>query len=255
MTSLFALRAILFAGELLAASLMILALVWVVASPRTASARHLAWAGAFGALLALPALAALLPSMTQILLPAPAPELPPLPMSHAALVMAPVPNPPSGFDFDTSDIALALAALWLAGVVLILARFAIGAACLAVLKHKSRPFALAPGDEPKVTARAQECELRLCERDTGPITWGIFRPIILLPRTALSWPRERLHAVLLHELAHIRRRDSLANALSHAACALYWPNPLVWIAAARLRREAEIAADDAVINAGIRPST
>ena len=61
--------------------------------------------------------------------------------------------------------------------------------------------------------------------------------------------------MLLHELAHIRRRDSLANALSHAACALYWPNPLVWIAAARLRREAEIAADDAVINAGIRPST
>jgi beta-lactamase regulating signal transducer with metallopeptidase domain len=255
MTSLFALRALLFAGDLLAASLLILALVWAVASPRTASARHLAWAGAFGVLLALPALAALLPSMTQILLPAP-PVLAPIPLSNAALVMAPVPNPPSsGFGFDTSDIALALAALWLAGVVLILARFAIGALCLALLKQRSRPFALAPGDEPKVTARAQECELRLCERDTGPITWGIFRPIILLPRTALSWPRERLHAVLLHELAHIRRRDSLANALSHAACALYWPNPLVWIAAARLRREAEIAADDAVINAGIKPST
>src|ERR1700677_2622238 len=98
MTSLFALRTLLFAGELLAASLLILALVWVIASPRTASARHLAWAGAFGALLALPALAALLPSMTQILLPAPT-ELPPMPVSNAALVMAPVPNPPSSFDF------------------------------------------------------------------------------------------------------------------------------------------------------------
>ena len=72
---------------------------------------------------------------------------------------------------------------------------------------------------------------------------------------ALAWPRERLHAVLLHELAHIRRRDSLANALSHIACALYWPNPLVWIAAKKLRREAEIAADDAVINAGVKPSS
>ncbi|HTW33159.1 MAG TPA: M56 family metallopeptidase [Rhizomicrobium sp.] len=255
MTSLFALRALLFAGELLAASLLILALVWLVASPRTASARHLAWAGAFGVLLALPALAALLPSMTQILLPA-APALPPMPMSRETLVMAPVAAPlPSGFDFDSSDIVLALGALWLAGVVLILGRFAIGGLCLALLKRRSRPFALAPGDEPKVAARGQECELRLCERDTGPITWGIFRPIILLPRTALAWPRERLHAVLLHELAHIRRRDSLANALSHAACALYWPNPLVWIAAARLRREAEIAADDAVLNTGIKPST
>jgi beta-lactamase regulating signal transducer with metallopeptidase domain len=256
MTSLFALRALLFAGELLAASLLVLALVWLAASPKSASARHLAWAGAFGVLLALPALALLLPSMTQILLPAP-PQLLPLPISNETLVMAPVPNPPSRdfFDFDMSDVGLALGVVWLAGVVLILARLAVGAVCLAVLKHRSRPFALAPGDEPKVATRGRECELRLCERDTGPITWGIFRPIILLPRTALTWPRERLHAVLLHELAHIRRRDSLANMISHATCALYWPNPLVWIAAARLRREAEIAADDAVINAGIKPST
>jgi beta-lactamase regulating signal transducer with metallopeptidase domain len=171
--------------------------------------------------------------------------------------MAPVPNPPSRdfFDFDMSDIVLGLGVAWLAGVVLILARLAVGAACLAVLKHRSRPFALAPGDEPKVATRGRECELRLCERDTGPITWGIFRPIVLLPRTATAWPRERLHAVLLHELAHIRRRDSLANMISQTACAFYWPNPLVWIAAARLRREAEIAADDAVINSGVKPST
>jgi beta-lactamase regulating signal transducer with metallopeptidase domain len=256
MTSLFALRALLFAGELLVASLLVLAIVWLVASPKSASARHLAWAGAFGMLLALPVLAALLPSLTQILLPAP-PQLAAIPISNETLMMAPVPNPPSHdyFNFDTSDIVLALGVLWLVGFVLILGRFAIGAACLAVLKHRSRPFALAPGDEPKVATRGRECELRLCERDTGPVTWGVLRPIILLPRTAISWPRERLHAVLLHELAHIRRRDSLANMISQAACALYWPNPLVWIAAAKLRREAEIAADDAVINAGIKPST
>jgi len=256
MTSLFALRALLFAGELLAASLLILAIVWLIASPRTASARHLAWAAAFGVLLALPALAALLPSTTQILLPAP-PVIREIPISNETLTIVPVPNPPApdSFDFSTSDIVVALGVLWLAGVVLILARLAVGAVCLALLERRSRPFALAPGDEPKVTTRGRECELRICDRDTGPITWGVFRPIVLLPRTAISWPRERLHAVLLHELAHIRRRDSLANALSHAACALYWPNPLVWIAAARLRREAEIAADDAVLNAGIKPST
>jgi beta-lactamase regulating signal transducer with metallopeptidase domain len=268
MTSLFALRTLLFAGELLAASLLVLALVWLVASPRSASARHLAWAGAFGVLLALPALASLLPSMTQILLPAPS-EIPvvsssmpqSIPVSvntpNEALVMAPVPNPPSHnfFDLGSGDIVLALGALWLVGLVVILGRLAVAAICLAILKHRSRPFALAPGDEPKVATRGRECELRLCDRDTGPITWGVFNPIVLLPRTALAWPRERLHAVLLHELAHIRRRDSLANVIAQAACALYWPNPLVWIAAAKLRREAEIAADDAVISSGVKPST
>jgi beta-lactamase regulating signal transducer with metallopeptidase domain len=257
MTSLFALRALLFAGELLAASLLILALVWAMASPKTASARHLSWAAAFGVLLALPLFAALLPSTNQILLPPPY-QPPPMPVSADSLVMMPVNPPAHGVSFDdiqASDILLAFGAIWLLGMMLIGARLVVGAACLAILKHRSRPFALAPDDEPKIASRGRECELRLCSRDTGPITWGVFRPIILLPKAALAWPRERLHAVLLHELAHIRRRDSLANALSHVACALYWPNPLVWIAAKKLRREAEIAADDAVINSGIKPST
>jgi hypothetical protein len=77
---------------------------------------------------------------------------------------------------------------------------------------------------------------------------------VLLPRTALTWPRARLQAVLLHELAHIRRRDSVSQLLSLVVVALYWPNPLVWLGARALRREAEIAADDAVLLQGIRPS-
>jgi hypothetical protein len=43
--------------------------------------------------------------------------------------------------------------------------------------------------------------------------------------------------------------------MSHLVCALYWPNPFVWIGAKNLRREAEIAADDAVIVSGVRPSS
>jgi hypothetical protein len=76
----------------------------------------------------------------------------------------------------------------------------------------------------------------------------------LLPRNAVFWPRARLEAVLLHEMAHIRRHDSLAQMLSHFVCALYWPNPLVWLGARDMRREAEMAADDAVLTAGVRPS-
>jgi hypothetical protein len=86
------------------------------------------------------------------------------------------------------------------------------------------------------------------------MTWGVLRPVILLPKESLSWPRERLQAVLLHELAHVRRRDSLTQSLALVASALYWPNPLVWWASRALRREAEIAADDAAIVSGIKPS-
>jgi hypothetical protein len=63
-----------------------------------------------------------------------------------------------------------------------------------------------------------------------------------------------LQAVLLHELAHVRRRDSLSQTLSLIVCAFYWPNPLIWIGARAMRRDAEIAADDAVIVSGMKPS-
>jgi hypothetical protein len=86
------------------------------------------------------------------------------------------------------------------------------------------------------------------------MTWGIFRPVILLPEEAEFWTRARLEAVLLHELAHIRRRDALTQLLAFVVCAFYWPNPLIWLGAQRLRREAETAADDAVITSGIKPS-
>jgi beta-lactamase regulating signal transducer with metallopeptidase domain len=87
-----------------------------------------------------------------------------------------------------------------------------------------------------------------------PVTWGLLRPRILLPAGAEAWPAERLRAVLLHELAHVRRGDWAVLLAVEAACALYWFNPLVWAAAARLRAEGEHACDDQVLRAGSRPS-
>jgi beta-lactamase regulating signal transducer with metallopeptidase domain len=87
-----------------------------------------------------------------------------------------------------------------------------------------------------------------------PVTWGVLRPRILLPAGAEAWPAERLRAVLLHELAHVRRGDWAVLLAVEAACALYWFNPLVWAAAARLRAEGEHACDDQVLRAGSRPS-
>jgi len=87
------------------------------------------------------------------------------------------------------------------------------------------------------------------------MAWGIRNPYIILPGEARHWSVEKTEAVLRHEFAHIKRRDNLIHLLAILVCAIYWCNPLVWIALRRLHFEREAACDDAVINAGTPAST
>ena len=87
-----------------------------------------------------------------------------------------------------------------------------------------------------------------------PMTWGILRPAVLLPAEALEWPDARLEAVLLHEFAHVARRDCLTQLVAELARAVHWFNPLVWLAARRLRVERELACDDVALEGGARAS-
>ncbi|MQA91930.1 MAG: hypothetical protein GEU90_17200 [Gemmatimonas sp.] len=83
---------------------------------------------------------------------------------------------------------------------------------------------------------------------------GVFSPAVVVPRSGEAWSEDRRRAVLMHELAHVRRRDLLLHHASRWACLLYWFNPFVWMAARRLRAESERAADDLVLQVGTRPS-
>ena len=86
------------------------------------------------------------------------------------------------------------------------------------------------------------------------MTAGAREPVVLVPAGAGAWPEERRRLVLLHELAHVKRFDWLSQLVCEVALALWWFHPLAWIAAARVRRDAELAADDLVLRAGERPS-
>jgi beta-lactamase regulating signal transducer with metallopeptidase domain len=95
--------------------------------------------------------------------------------------------------------------------------------------------------------------LRSCEQ-TVPMTLGTRTPTILLPAAADTWSDDRTRAVLLHELAHIVRRDCATQMAAAVACAVYWFHPGAWWAASRMRREREIACDDRVVSAGAQPT-
>ena len=97
-------------------------------------------------------------------------------------------------------------------------------------------------------------KLLICETSASPMTWGFWRPIIALPAESHDWLDERLRVVLRHELAHVKRWDCLTQEIAYVACALFWFNPLTWLAAGRMRAEREKACDDFVLNAGARPS-
>jgi len=100
------------------------------------------------------------------------------------------------------------------------------------------------------------CEPRLVigPRDAVPMVWGVWRPRLLLPLGFESWPEEKLSAVLLHELAHLKRGDPLALWAAQLMQVMHGINPLAWLTLRQLRADQERACDDTVLRHGVRAS-
>lgn len=222
----------LIAGWCFAVSLFLPLFAWTLMPllPRCAATRHLVWLALFSVLAVLPLLAFAVPP--QILLPQAAQATPSMPVAPPAAAVA-------SHGWDLADAILFVVLAWLLGIGFHLARMALGLFGLHRLRRNSLPF---------------EGANNVRMADEGPLAFGVFRPLILLPHDAALWPPARLRAVLAHERAHLNRRDSLSQMLAQLVCAFYWPNLLLWLASRSMRREAEIAADNAVLAAGMRPS-
>ncbi len=150
-------------------------------------------------------------------------------------------------------------AVWSVGAALVVALLGIGLLRVWSIARRAKPVT-----DPELLGLVEEIThdlniqrpVRLLESHTSitPMTWGLRNPVVLLPQDANGWSTVRLRDVLLHEFAHVKRYDYLTQLLSRYACAVYWFNPVVWLAAKQLRLERERACDDAVLNAGAKPT-
>lgn len=94
----------------------------------------------------------------------------------------------------------------------------------------------------------RKIQIRQSDQITTPMTYGIFRPVILLPKKLDQTNVIQLHYILLHEYTHIRRFDIVGKFLLAAALCIHWFNPLVWVMYVLANRDIELANDETVIH-------
>lgn len=88
---------------------------------------------------------------------------------------------------------------------------------------------------------------RQSDRATTPLTYGILKPVILLPRELEQLEEEKMEYILQHEYRHICRFDGIWKFLMIPAVCLHWFNPMVWIMYFMLSRDIELACDESVL--------
>ncbi len=151
-------------------------------------------------------------------------------------------------------VALA-AIIWLLGVLLLAVRLLHGVIVARKLKHSAVPLNLSAHED--VLTRVQQSSgmtalppIFVSDRITVPLVVGGIRPIILLPASLPgSAGSERLHDVLLHECAHVLRRDHWIGLLQRLVEIVYWPHPLVHLMNRRLASCREEVCDNYVLAA------
>ena len=150
--------------------------------------------------------------------------------------------------------------VWLVGAMGLIGSMALAQWRVRRLERMAMPMldldALTFLEEARTALRLRR-KVRLLQCDDAwlPMTWGVWRPVVLLPAAAETWSTERRQIVLRHELGHIKRQDCLAQGIAQLACACFWFNPLAWLAARQMRLERERACDDLVLETGATPSS
>ncbi len=152
------------------------------------------------------------------------------------------------------DLTSALLLVWVSGSALGLFQTA-----FVSIRLKKRLLKLSVPAPPGIAALAQKIKLELHLRagikivildgiDSPALTAG-FRPVVIIPQDLAPKSAERLEFALRHELMHYRRGDHIVCLLLAVLRAVYWFNPVVWLAARQMRMDMETACDSMVVSA------
>lgn len=141
-----------------------------------------------------------------------------------------------------------VATLWTLGCAVSLFRLGGGVWLTRRFAAESTPFPptlLAEAQEMARGMGVQRVRFGLCERLESPGTVGCLDPVVLLPNCAIDLLQPvELRAVLAHELAHVRRRDALANLIQALTESIFFFHPAVWWISSCVRMEREHCCDD-----------
>ena len=230
----------------------------VLAARARASVRHLVFATTFAALLALPLVVLTIPEFP-VELAVTNDAAAQHPANTAAIVSSSAvestvagsitPAAASKAAWSLPTFASILLGVWIGGAALLMLSLVLDLFRVRRIRRHGLPSEKLRWvvEQLTIDARLKPVEVLLHEKIQSPVTFGFFRPAVMLPVEAENWADEDLQRALVHELEHIRRGDWVTQLAARAACAFYWFHPLVWMSWRRLSLEAERACDDAVV--------
>lgn len=240
----------LFLSLLLKSALIVLlaaALNYFLAAS-SAAFRHLVWLIAILCLLLLPALQSILPTVE---LPLTLVESAEFEESAGAVLFDKIEA--SGIAGFVNFLARLAPGLYLGGVLVLLFYLFLGVGRVYAISRRALPLTHGRAHE-LLTAFAKEKQIEhrsIILKESpylqSPLSWGLLKPEILLPARGDQWDEEKLKQVFHHELGHIQRLDWLTLIVGRTVCAIFWFNPLVWLAVRKVAEEAEYACDDLVV--------
>ncbi len=101
---------------------------------------------------------------------------------------------------------------------------------------------------------AAPIQVRVSQKLFEPGVFGWRDPVLIVPEGLLeTLSADQFHAVVAHEICHLRRRDNLTALIHMIIEAVFWFHPMVWWIGARLMEERELACDEAVLSEGVDP--
>lgn len=147
----------------------------------------------------------------------------------------------------TESISI-LSVIWLAGLLLCFGLFAVSY----IKCYREFRFSL-PVENDILEAWKEKhplkrsLSIRQTETIAAPLSYGVIRPVILMPKNT-EWKNiYQLRYVLEHEYVHIRRLDMLTKLIMIAAVCIHWFNPLVWVMYILFNRDLELSCDETVV--------